>query len=205
MEKIKKGHAALLCVAGLFTLYCLIMTIRGVILSDQTPKLRVIAIFLGYALVIFYMFYGYKKPHGNVLRYTLFAFAVLLVLSITAEQILREPGNMSAELGPIAQGLAPQDVPDMPQINPYSRPIQTLATGLAAILVSYISGRLNKIEKNKYLFTVVLVLLAVRAFINVDNRSMMLADINEIILWLDLNCAYMLRFAQHKEAGLSEE
>ena len=112
---------------------------------------------------------------------------------------------MSAELGPIAQGLAPQDAPDMPQINPYSRPIQTLATGLAAILVSYISGRLNKIEKNKYLFTVVLVLLAVRAFINVDNRSMMLADINEIILWLDLNCAYMLRFAQHKEAGLSEE
>ena len=205
MEKnnVSKGYKILLGAVILFTAYCLAMTIRGTILSDQTPALRLVTIFVGYALVIFYMVYGYKKPHGNLLRYIIFSFAVLLILSMTAEQMLKDPTDLPHGIGMIAEGLAPDGLPGMEA--PLVKPVQTLATGLAAIIAAYISGRLNKFEKNKYLFTIVLVLLAVRAFVSVDNRSMMFSDMNEIVLWLDLNCAYMLRYNQHKEAGLSEE
>ena len=200
-KKIGKGFNILLYVAAVLTVFCLVMSIRGVILSDSTPLLRVIAIFIGYALVIFYGVYGYKKPHGDLLRYTMIGLAILLVLSIVADQILRDPGEVPVEIGALAEGIRPQGPPDMTGSS-FARPLETLATGLVIILSSYIAGRLNKIEKNKYLFTLGLVLLVIRVLVNIGNTQIMLADINEIVLWLDLNCAYMLRYHEHKEAGL---
>ena len=50
-----------------------------------------------------------------------------------------------------------------------------------------------------------LLLLFVRAITSAGNQLVALGDFNEVILWLDIACAYCARYQQHKEAGLQVE
>ena len=50
-----------------------------------------------------------------------------------------------------------------------------------------------------------LLLLFVRAITSAGNQLVALGDFNEVILWLDIVCAYCARYQQHKEAGLQVE
>ena len=39
------------------------------------PLIRAFANFVMFIAILFYSLVGYKKPHGNMLKYTFFAFA----------------------------------------------------------------------------------------------------------------------------------
>ena len=83
-----------------------------------------------YGFVFFYGVYGYKKPHGNMVRYLLLLLAFYIAVSVL---ILTERWEI---------------------------PWVILAcSNFAAVLIGYIAGRLNKIKKNIVIAIIVTVLL----------------------------------------------
>ena len=136
-----------------------------------------------YVLIAVYALHGYRKPHGNMLKYTMLAFTVLSVYKFFV------PGK------------------------PVTENVEYIANAcivLAAIMIAYISGRLNKINKNKILMIVVEVLFIVsivlmrltqKAF-SIDS---FIRSLSMPICWVALCFAYVARFEEHKAAGLADK
>jgi len=81
---------------------------------------------------------------------------------------------------------------------------------LAAVMAAYMSGRLNKIEKNKWLMIIETVLLA--AFVVTESMHtgtnilpVIVSSGSHLIIWLLLIIAYIVRYQEHKEAGAETE
>lgn len=136
--------------------------------------------------IMWYAFVGYKKPHGNMLRAVFFAFSVYLVIQSGI-------GIMSNESA-----------------------WTTYLLMFAAITVSYISGRLNKIEKNRKLLVFTGILLVIFAFVNIFDGRVNIFDVRAnslgrmcgflayAILLAALSFAYIARYEEHKAAGLED-
>ena len=97
----------------------------------DTNQLHIIIVFLEYILVAFYALIGYKKPHGNILKYTLFAFVLLCMYEFLMPG---RPATSNIEY------------------------IANACIGLASVLIAYMSGRLNRVDQNKVIMSVVGVL-----------------------------------------------
>ena len=178
-EKLKLNtvQTIALCIAIAATAYGVYETIRHI--GADVPVSKTMFICLSYILILYYGLYGYKVPHGNLLKYIMLFFALLLVNETTLEASGKYPGLVNeAILLPLA------------------------ITGICIVIISYISGRLHKFNKNIYLFAIVLVLLVVRAVLMSSYRTIMFSNFSDVIIWLDINCAYALRYKQHKQAGL---
>lgn len=138
-------------------------------------------------LAMWYAFVGYKKPHGNVLRAVFFAFSVYLVFQ---------------------SGLASRsDVTPGPS---YFLPWTSYFLMFAALTVAYISGRLNKIEKNKKLIVFAGILMIVFALVKLfdghaNTFSRIYGLFSSAILFTALSCAYIARYEEHKAAGLADK
>ena len=204
-EKFKYGKAVtvVLCFAVLLTVFGIVMSVRGAIIG-RTPVPRLITVFAGFALILFYAAWGYKKPHGNLLRYVMLGFALLMVLTFAADSMGGGPKGMPPMLGEALEGFGTGQPPEgAPDFN--ARTYELLLTGVAVMLVSYMAGRLHKVEQNKYIFGVLLIVLIVRSLVNYQVREIMFLDMSEVIVGIDLNCVYLFRYRQHKEAGLEDK
>ena len=177
-EKLKLNNlqAAFLLAAIVLTAFGIIETILH--LGADVPRSKTMFICLSYIAVLYYIFYGYKIPHGNSLKYIMLFFAMMLVNAISLEAGGKYPALDSQKIM-----------------------FSVMVTGVCTILVSYASGRLDRFEKNIYLFVLVLILLFVRAVIMVHYKTLMYAYLSDMIIWIDIICAYSIRYAQHKEAG----
>lgn len=130
-------------------------------------------------LAMWYAFVGYKKPHGNVLRAVFFAFSVYLVFQ---------------------SGLA---------YRSGTTPWTSYLLMFAALTVAYISGRLNKIEKNKKLLVFAGILMIVFALVKIfdgsaNSFSRIYGLFSSAILFAALSFAYIARYEEHKAAGLED-
>lgn len=168
-----------LCATIALTLFGIVETILHI--KADVPTSKTILICLSYLLILYYVFYGYKIPHGNSLKYIIIFFSLMLVNEIALEAGGKYPG-----------------------LNQKTILFSVMVTGITIIIVSYISGRLNKYENNSYLFILTLILLFIRAILMVNYKTIMYSNISDIIVWIDLYWAYALRYNQHKEAGLKE-
>ena len=181
-EKLKLNtfQIIFLCIAIALTAYGVFETIRHI--GADVPVSKTILICLSYILILYYALFGYKVPHGNLLKYIMLFFALLLVNEIALEAGGKYP-NLASE----------------------TILLPTTITGICVIIISYISGRLHKFNRNIYLFALTLILLIARAFLMSNYRTIMFSNFSDVIIWLDINCAYALRFKQHKQAGLESE
>lgn len=182
IEKLKLNtfQIIMLCIAGLLTAYGVYETIRHI--GADVPTSKTMFICLSYILILYYGLFGYKVPHGNLLKYLMIFLALLLVNEVALEAGGKYP-NLTSE----------------------TILLPTSITGICIIIISYVSGRLDRFNKNIYLFTVVLVLLVVRAFMMSQYRTIMFSNFSDAIIWLDINCVYALRYKQHKQAGLESQ
>ena len=130
--------------------------------------------------VALYVFWLYKMPHGNMLKYAM----LLSALSIVVHSVLAiyQHGDMPVEAFP---------------------PI------LAACLLFYVAGRLNRIDQNKYLLPIVALVLLVSCIIewtqfstDANILSKCIKAPRHFISVLILMIAYFVRYKEHKEAGL---
>ena len=181
-EKLKLNtiKMILLCIAVVLTAYGVYQTIRHI--GADVPVSKTMFICLSYILILYYGVYGYKTPHGNLLKYLMIFLALLLVNETALEAGSKYP-NLASETVLLSVSI----------------------TGICIIIISYMSGRLDRFNKNIYLFTIVLILLIVRAIMMSQNRTIMFSDFSDVIIWFDINCAYALRYTQHKQAGLESE
>ena len=131
-------------------------------------------------IIMLYAFFGYRKPHGNMLKFVFFAYAISLALQGTVD-IAAKSLYISGDL-----------------------------CILAGLLVAFVAGRLHKIEKNKFILIFVGLLLLAKEiifFVTVPVSFVFLrklfSRITPIIIFAVLSFAYAARFEEHKAAGLA--
>ena len=80
---------------------------------------------------------------------------------------------------------------------------------LAALIIVYVSGRLNKIEKNKKLLALAGLLMFTHYIMPVFKGNVvlnsLLGSVCPLLIMFALGFAYTARFEEHKAAGLEEK
>jgi len=158
---------SLICLAGMVLEIIVITKQKN---FDIASYLAVI-IYFG---CIYYVVQGYKKPHGNLVKYLFWGYGFTLVA--------RAISYASFSI------------------------VSSYLFGLAAILVCYSSGKLNRFKQNAVIGGVVFMLLLAGYIVSVcvvskDDRLIVAAYCAYIIQWAVMLGTYLLRYKLHKEAG----
>ena len=192
---LSKKMNTFVLITAVFLLAGIIVTI---IFANRAPLVKTITLIIGYLLALYYAFWGYKTPHGNLLRYLIISYAFLLAIGsesrLFASARRERPVDVTNAEGQLRRGAR--------GLTAY----KGLLTSVALILMSYIAGRLNKYKQNKILIPIVLVILFVRSFVSSTFRiQVVMTDLSYFILWIGIACAYFARYDAHKEAGLLDK
>ena len=219
-------------VAIVVLLLVLALCITGIVLTitgqrKVMPMTREALIYIGYIMVLCYAFVGYRVPHGNMLKYTILLFAVLMVVTVISKPSISNgagrgqgqgpaPAQAEAQMEP-AQNMQPQparndkaeadaNAPKRQDLSPSeetrSNIFELSFVGAIIILISYMAGRLDRIRENQIIIIIVLVLFILRAFLANYGGSVLRTGLNECNMWLVLSVSYLCRYRQHREAGL---
>jgi len=183
MSDSKKSNKVVISIMMVLIAFGLAWSIFNFIMysEDSTPQIRITDIVM-YLLVAYYGLWGYKKPHGNILKYLMLLFGVSLIPSI----LVSVSGS-------------------------YVSQILQIIMSIAVLLVGYISGRLYKFQTNRILIIIVTAIFIFRLFTmpmlfpTVTNPILLLGPLNQVILWLAICVAYFSRYQLHKEAGLQDK
>ena len=188
MEKKSNGKTIALIVLGLLTAFGLVVEIINGIKysagSSSGAYFNLVTYCATSLLLMYYAVTGYKKPHGNLLKYLFLLFTLCClgsILSIDVEQSMYD----------IAYN--------------YIR-------GIVVVMTAYVSGRLDRFKQNVILMSIIGVLMLASSI------TQILADaelgggflglfwcFTFFLLWVDLMFAYILRYKEHKEAGLADK
>lgn len=165
-------------------LICLTVNTIGIVdfsSSGGTNNVIQMAIsFIVTVLIAVYAFWAYKRPHGNLLRLTMFLFGANLLMHWQSES--------SGLLDTIASYL-------------------DFANGIAAMMIAFVCGRLQELEKNKkamILTEVILITIDVAACCCIKGGAVIsyIPILSDAVCWLALCFAYISRYEEHKAAGL---
>ena len=149
-------------------------------LKNDVSVIPLILVAAYYGFVFYYGIAGYKKPHGNIIRYLLLILAFYVASSII---IMVERWDVSW--------------------------IVFAASNFAAVCIGYMAGRLNKFKQNIVLAVVVSALLLVKSFWPVhglDAYSLFVLDRTmPVFMWITVMLIYFFRYHEHKEAGIADD
>ncbi len=190
---MKNNSKILMYVIQALTLLGFLSTIAWLVVSfnpglKEQTVLSIISLIV-YVIVFLYALFGYKKPHGNMLRYTFIIFAVSLALYAYGSQT-----------------------------SPVST-VSVIINVLCTVPVAYVAGRLHKFNQNKVLLYIALVMLLIAGLMDcILLTQNMVPEVsgfifvvlkfgafNKFILGLALATTYVNRFHTHKEAGLLDD
>lgn len=129
-------------------------------------------------MTLWYCILQYNKPHGNELRLLFICFALYIA------------HHSSIDLAYKAYLLSGYSLL------------------LASLIISYISGRLNKLQKNKALLIIVAILLLsdalIHAYKDVFSLTRIISLLVPLVLYVSICFAYISRYKEHIEAGLND-
>ena len=134
-----------------------------------------------YIATVFYVFIGYKKPHGNALKMLFIVFAV----NIAVNASITSSGNDSV-----------------------SKLIPAVCGNLAALTIAYVAGRLHKIETNRILLAIAglfLLVFYLVPMLSMPWRIDRLFGCTQLLVLLATAFAYTARYEEHKAAGLADK
>ena len=135
-----------------------------------------------YGFVFYYGVYGYKKPHGNMVRYLFLILAFYISISII---IMVERWDISWVI--------------------------LLTSNFSSILIAYMAGRLNKFKKNIFLSILIFLLLIMKSFWPVEGAHFnayplfVLDRTMPIFMFITVLLIYFFRYKEHKIAGIEED
>lgn len=182
-SNLKKSTKASLIVSYILVVCGIIYNVYTIIAgfgkNDIGIQLHTAVVIAEYVLVAVYALFAYHKPHGNMLKYTVLAFSFICMYKFLA------PGK------------------------PIIANVEYAANAcivLAAILAAYMSGRLNRIDKNKRLMIIIEILFVANIILmrltrDSFNFASFVRSLSMPICWLALCLVYSARFEAHKEAG----
>ena len=188
MENKKKlGTGAIIGIIALAALSVAELTVNIVLTTKYYPVSSILFELIPYIFlfiaITYYAIIGYKKAHGDLLRvvFLVFSFSCLgtIVSQVSYEKL---SGTVSF----------------------------VILMGIAALLTAYMGGRLDKIKKNYTLLIIISLALLIKSILDylaypVRNISLFLWAFSTFILWFDIAFAYILRYKEHKEAGLADK
>lgn len=174
---------------GIAVFIVMLLVITGIVISvydmiTQAVTWRRVLRLLIYIFLCWYALMGYKKPHGNLLKYLFLAFDVFVLATVT--HILEYNGA------------------DMP-LNTI---IRVVLYCIVAVLIPYMAGRLNRIKENTFLGIIVLVCLLGTALLNnlfSSSTGSLFSSMHCTVLGLAVLAAYVVRYRQHRESGLEDK
>lgn len=163
---------ALITLAGLAaSVFCLVWRLQNAI-----PAFSYVLIGIYYACIFFYAIVGYKRPHGNTIRYLLLILAFYVAASTI---VTNERWGISW--------------------------IIMAAGNFAAVLIGYMAGRLQKVKKNIIVVVLTTALLAVKSFWPVAGQNndfvFVLDRTLPLLMWATVVLIYFFRYSAHKNAG----
>lgn len=133
-----------------------------------------------YVCIAYYTLKGYKKPHGNLLKYMMLLFAFMIVVSLKALEFLSIKEMM----------------------------LFCFAVGLICYMAGRLN-KFNEV-KIISLVVMLLLLHCCHAQVSAMSTFMDLAITTrfnfyaKVIIWMALTTSYFTRYLQHKEAGLQD-
>ena len=146
-----------------------------------------------------------------MLRYTMLFFAILIIFLLVVDPALKSssaqplPPDSAEGIADIAPDGAipapPADDAETGEPVPYAKSISFGLACLAAVLIAYVAGRLNKIKTNRVLILIAGAMLLARCFVSDFHAGKMPANANEFNMWLAMAMSYLCRYQQHKEIG----
>ena len=191
-KKLGTGAIVGIIVLAVLSVAALVCSIIGPIKHygyvDITPGF--VAWVIMFAAIIYYTFAGYKRPHGNLLR------AIYILMSLTC-------------LNGVIDSAKYMNLFEGNELN-----MQLLIVGLDGIcvlLIAYVGGRLDKIKKNYLPLILITAAQVVKSVLFISlygawsDLVRFVWNFSTCILWLDIAFAYILRYREHKEAGLTDK
>lgn len=130
--------------------------------------------FICLSCTLYYGLYGYKIPHGNLLKWTYVIYGVVLLLKCIFSAY-------------------------------YQTVFSSVLAGFSSLGVIFISSRLNKIKKNRWIALIVLVLLIIWAIIGSIQIGFSIEILIDTVIWISLVGFYFVRYKIHREAGLLDK
>ena len=132
-------------------------------------------------LTVYYMFVGYKKPHGNLLRY------LLIIVTLDALFVFWYAFSKIEKTFDVYE----------------------LFLLLEIVIVAYVAGRLNKYKENIALLSVAFVMAFVSgchsaSVFNLTSAIEIIGTFDKATILLALIVSYIARYKEHKEAGLAD-
>lgn len=233
MKSLNKTEKLLLLVNLAFCLFGLIYSIVQVVKNpiDIAFLLKNLLVITGYLAIAYYVFFAYKKPHGNSLKHIMIFVAIIMVLIACTHPALTtnnfEPGvpptseavsnEAQSEISDAPEGEKPPAAPEgniSAKEHPaeqegqnflidfkYSRTVQYAIIFFTVMILSYVAGRLNRVEQNRYLLIAAIIMLFARCFLDY-NPGKYPVNANEFNMCVAVVSAYIVRYRQHKDAGV---
>ena len=176
MENKQKHFAATLLVV-LLTLAGLALTVYALIAGKETYGYRDLPAAIGYAVILFYALFGYKTPHGNLLRYCFMIYALLYGVSgaLAPEQ--------SAVIEILEVCVVTASAYVAGRLGKFKSVIIVMVAA-AGLLLGELFATLPTAAEGGFL----------AAFL----------PINFLILWVSLCLVYRVRYQDHRDAGLAD-
>ena len=189
MKNLSKINKLGLIASTVLSVIVLVCSVQGIIESIQLGKIipPVVINLIIIVLTLYYVFFGYKKPHGDLLRFIYFCFAAYLAIHAYLDNSI---------VGPVYK----------------YKEIVFYCVTFAALIIAYVSGRLNKIEKNKKLLILVGLLMFVDTVLHIitmNNEHLIITKcisyFNPLIIHTALGFVYAIRYEEHIDAGLEDK
>lgn len=190
-RNLKKGTKVGLSVFSVLFFAELILSIVAIFISERPDHAGIITLILHdvgrivlLSVLLTYTLIGYKKPHGNLLKIVFLAFSVYLVFFATL--------NVAA-------------------VKTY---VATDCDLIAALMIAYVAGRLDRWKKNLFLLAGAEVLLLVGIVFTLTSLAAQGKPINLFsvngqsavaLILLFISFAYIARYEEHKAAGLADK
>lgn len=176
MEKNKSKHLAVCIICGVLTAFGIVSSIIALINGSDGLLVRKITNVINILLSVLILYYAFcGYRHPNG---NLLKYIILLF----AVPMLMSVYSFSL------RGLAGQGV------------IRAVIIGL----ICYVAGRLHRVKQNMILMGIVTVLTLIFTVSTFANGSSTIGVFNALIIWLDICVAYILRYKEHKLAGLMD-
>ena len=179
MKERKTSTSILLIIMAVLIVAEIIVKVWGIFSDPDSNKVYFIFILITLVLTALYGLLLYKKPHGNMLKYTMLIAALMIIYN--GVEAIKATQNYS---------------------------FLYIIYIIAGTAICYSAGRLNRIEQNRILFPIIAVALLVTpvyATINFLGSSSFInifSLYSLVVVWLTLMIAYFVRHKEHKEAGL---
>jgi len=179
MEKKKQNVFALSCIV-MIVLINIVSLIMFLAMEFSIGTLMlVVAACIEHAFVIYYVLFGYKKPHGNLLRYLMLAYAVTLGINLAAF-----PTSFT-QLDLILSIASLMFIPYIAgRLNKIKQNKVLIPVVFALLIVSEMVYLVD-FESPSFL-------IYVRTF-------------GQAMEWFAISAAYFVRYKEHKEAGLTDK